>query len=226
MIAVLFDIDGTLLLTAGAGLQAFASTFVDLFGIDTTSSDIAFAGRSDRAIALELMESHGVEPSAENWHRFVEAYPRHLERTLPQCDGQILPGVVGLLNQLQAMEDVILGLLTGNLRQGATQKLSHYGLAERFLFGGFGDLFTDRNAIASQAYEQARFHARGHLGGVLVIGDTEHDISCARSIDALAVAVPTGHTSADQLRKHEPDLLLNNLTQVEPLLEAIEKARG
>ena len=224
MYAVLFDIDGTLLLSAGAGSKAFTAAFAELFGVDTTSSNVPFAGRSDRAIALDLMQIHGIEPSAENWHRFVEVYPRHLETTLPQCAGQILPGVVGLLDRLQEMEYVLIGLLTGNLRSGAMRKLSHYGLAERFRFGGFGDLSTDRNAIASQAYEQARFHARGKLSGVMVIGDTEHDICCARSIDAVAVAVPTGFTPANQLSRHQPDLLLDDLTEIQPLLDRIESA--
>jgi phosphoglycolate phosphatase len=221
MYAVLFDIDGTLLLTAGAGLKAFAAAFAELFGLDSFTSKVPFAGRSDRAIALDLMRLHGIEPSAENWHRFVQAYPSHLDKSLAECDGQILPGVVALLDRLQAMEHVLVGLLTGNLRSGAAQKLSHYGLAERFRFGGYGDTCTDRNGIALQAYEQARMHARGNLSGVMVIGDTEHDIQCARSIDAVAVAVPTGFTSADQLSRHHPDLLLNDLTEIQPLLDRI-----
>jgi phosphoglycolate phosphatase-like HAD superfamily hydrolase len=221
MYAVLFDIDGTLLLTAGAGMKAFAAAFAELFEVQQLLGDVPFAGRSDRAIALELMHIHGIEPTDEHWHQFVESYLQHLETTLPQCVGEIMPGVHGLLDALQRQDHVLVGLLTGNLRSGAACKLSHYGLADRFKFGGFGDLWTDRNAIASEACEQARCHARGKLDGVMVIGDTVHDIRCARSIGACAVAVPTGNTSADQLRDEEPDILVEDLTEVEPLLERI-----
>jgi len=221
MYSVLFDIDGTLLLTAGAGKQAFAAAFAELFDVQELSGDIPFAGRSDRAIALELMELHDVEPTAENWHQFVEVYLRKLIQKLPQCVGKILPGVPRLLDALQSQDHVLVGLLTGNLRSGAVRKLSHYGLADHFKFGGFGDLWIDRNAIASEALEQARFQARGKLDGVMVIGDTVHDIRCARSIGACAVAVPTGNTSADQLREEAPDILVKDLTEVEPLLDRI-----
>lgn len=221
MYAVLFDIDGTLLLTAGAGMKAFAAAFAELFEVRGLSGDVPFAGRSDRAIALELMRVHGVEPSAEHWHQFVESYLQHLETTLPQCEGEIMPGVPGLLDALQRQDHVLVGLLTGNLRSGAARKLSYYGLGERFKFGGFGDLWTDREAIASEAREQARYHARGKLDGVMVIGDTVHDIRCARSIGACAVAVATGNTSMDQLRAEAPDILIGNLTETELLLERI-----
>ncbi len=221
MYAVLFDIDGTLLLTAGAGQQAFAAAFAELFDITEISIDVPFAGRSDRAIALELMQVHGVEPSAEHWHQFVASYLKQLETMLPQCDGQVMPGVVPLLEAIGQIDHALLGLLTGNLKSGATRKLAHYGLADHFAFGGFGDLWNDRDDIASEAYEQARFHARGNLAGVMVIGDTIHDIRCARSIGACAVAVPTGNTSANELREHSPDLLVANLTDIEPLLERI-----
>jgi phosphoglycolate phosphatase-like HAD superfamily hydrolase len=223
MYAVLFDIDGTLLLTAGAGMKAFAAAFAELFEVRQLSGDIPFAGRSDRAIALDLMRVHGIEPTAEHWRQFVESYPQHLETTLPQCAGEVMPGVPDLLDALQRRNHVLVGLLTGNLRSGAARKLSHYGLADRFKFGGFGDLWTDRNAIASEARAQARYHARGKLDGVMVIGDTVHDIRCARSIGACAVAVPTGNTSADQLREEAPDLVVGDLTEVEPLLERINE---
>ena len=167
------------------------------------------------------MHIHGIEPTAEHWHQFVESYLQHLEITLPQCAGEIMPGVPGLLDDLQRQDHVLVGLLTGNLRSDAARKLSHYGLADHFKFGGFGDLWTERNAIASEACTQARYHARGKLDGVMVIGDTVHDIRCARSIGACAVAVPTGNTSADQLRDEAPDILVEDLTEVEPLLERI-----
>lgn len=221
MYAVLFDIDGTLLLTDGAGQRAFAAAFAELFDVAEMSSEVPFAGRSDRAIAFDLMQVHGIEPTPERWDRFVASYLQHLETQLLQCEGQMMPGVIGLLDTLEAMDHVLVGLLTGNLRSGAVQKLAHFDLADRFQFGGFGDIWTDRNAIALQAFEQARFHSRGKLTEVMVIGDTVHDVRCARSIDAVAVAVSTGNSSAEELRGQSPDILIQDLTETEPLLSRI-----
>ncbi|MCA9232124.1 MAG: HAD hydrolase-like protein [Planctomycetales bacterium] len=221
MYSVLFDIDGTLVDTGGAGRNAFAAAFAELFDIAEISRDVRFAGRSDRAIALELMEVHGVEPSAEHWRQFVESYLGHLETTLPLCQGRILPGVVGLLDQLQTIEHALPGLLTGNVRAGAARKLTQYGLADRFKFGGFGDIWNDRNAIAKEAAEQARFHARGVLNGTMVIGDTVCDVTCARSIGAFAVAVATGGSTREELLAAGPDLLLDDLSDTETLLAEV-----
>ncbi len=221
MYSVLFDIDGTLLDTAGAGKNAFAAAFAERFQITEISIDVKFAGRSDRAIALELMERHGVEPSHEHWHQFTKSYLKHLETTLPQCQGRILPGVLDLLDRLQTVKHVLPGLLTGNLKSGAARKLAQYGLADRFEFGGFGDLWDDRNDIAAEAIEQARLHARGELKGTMVIGDTVNDVTCARSIGAFAVAVATGGASREELQAAEPDLLLADLTEVDELLAEV-----
>ncbi len=226
MVAVLFDIDGTLLQTGGAGKQAFAAAFAELFQVAEIVSEVPFAGRSDRAIALELMEVHDIEPSPEHWHQFIESYLKHLETTLSQSAGCVLPGVVDLLDELQAREHVLLGLLTGNLKAGAARKLTQYGLAERFGFGGFGDLWDDRNAIAQEAFEQARFHARGKLVGTIVVGDTVHDVACARSIGAFAVAVATGGASLEELRACGPDLLLSDLSETEPFLAEVSSLQN
>ena len=221
MYSVLFDIDGTLIDTGGAGKQAFSAAFHDLFQITEISPGVQFAGRSDRAIALDLMERHGIEPTADHWHEFVESYLSHLEKSLPACQGRVLPGVVPLLDHLQETGHVMLGLLTGNIKGGAARKLTQYGLADRFKFGGFGDVWHERNDIAKEAFEQSRFQARGRLQGIMVIGDTVHDVACARSIDAFAVAVATGGSSHEELRAAKPDLLLEDLAKADALLEAV-----
>ncbi len=221
MYCVLFDIDGTLVQTTGAGIKAFAATFAQLFDVEEISKDIPFAGRSDRAITLDLMKAHGIDPSVENWQRFTEAYLQQLDVMLPQCQGQVLPGVLPLLDVLQGIEHVLLGLLTGNIKAGAARKLGHYGLADRFGFGGFGDELTDRNAIAQVAKEQAQANVDSEITGVMVIGDTVHDVRCAKSIDAFAVAVATGGASIDELAASSPDLLIEDLTNSEALLAEV-----
>jgi phosphoglycolate phosphatase-like HAD superfamily hydrolase len=214
------DIDGTLVLTGGAGQTAFARTLAEEFGIDQIDRTVAFAGRSDRAIAMDLFRSHGVAPTVENWLRFCTGYLPRLEETLATHQGSVLPGVVTFLSTLAARGDVAMGLLTGNVREGARRKLGHYGLWHHFPFGGFGDEHTERCDIAAAALEAARQHLNGesHGGQVIVIGDTVHDIQCGRSIGALCVAVPTGNTAVEALRAGEPDLLVDTLEDFAPIL--------
>jgi phosphoglycolate phosphatase-like HAD superfamily hydrolase len=222
------DIDGTLLLTGGAGRSAFERTLVEDFGILDVDGQVTFAGRSDRAIAMDLFASHGIEPSPENWRRFCIGYLRRLEEMLHTHQGFVLPGVPELLRALDARGDVALGLLTGNLREGARHKLSHYGLWDWFPFGGFGDEHNERCDIAAAALAAARLHlnapssADGENGKanrqILVIGDTPHDIDCGRSIGAQCIAVPTGNFSASDLRDSQPDVLVETLEDVAPIL--------
>jgi phosphoglycolate phosphatase len=232
--AVLFDIDGTLLLTGGAGQLAFAETFASEFGVRELAGGVPFAGRSDRAIAFELMRAHGVAATESNWERFRTAYLATLPSALERKQGDVLPGVVALLEELRRHDQLLVGLLTGNIREGAMQKLAHYELIDHFGFGGFGDVSDDRCQIAAAALaeaEQAATGRHGHvlgspLTGVMVIGDTVHDVTCARSIDAFAVAVMTGNKSRAELASAEPDLLLEDLSDPRLVLDVILAAKA
>jgi len=225
--AVLFDIDGTLLQTGGAGQLAFAETFAEEFGVPELSGSVPFAGRSDRAITVDLMKAHQVAPTEENWQRFRDGYLQRLPAALTQREGCVLPGVTTLLDKLESLEHPLVGLLTGNLRTGALHKLTYYGLAHRFGFGGYGDDLDERCDIAAAALAEAQRAALRRSGngralsGVMVIGDTVHDISCARSIGAFAVAVPTGNTPRAELQAAAPDLLLDDLSDPRPLLDVV-----
>ncbi len=232
MVTVLFDIDGTLIQTGGAGQRAFADTFRTLFHIDKISADVLFAGRSDRAIAEDLMTVHGIVADDGSWLRFVNAFVPRLVEVLPECQGAVLPGVIELLDELEKSDQVLLGLLTGNIAEGARAKLSYYQLWNRFAFGGFGDDWTDRNDIAAAALSAARSYSsqsqlepqRNHDSeseSVIVIGDTPADVQCARSIGAYAIAVCTGGASREQLQAEEPDLLLDDLTGFEVIIQQI-----
>ncbi|MEN1681826.1 MAG: HAD family hydrolase [Planctomycetota bacterium] len=224
MKACFFDIDGTLVLTGGAGQVAFAETFTEEFGVPDITSGVSFAGRSDRAIATDLFNFHGIEPSAENWNRFRTTYVQRLVDQLPKCVGEVLPGVEAVIAELQKRGDVLIGLLTGNVRTAAEHKLGYYGIWKHFdtdgkVIGGFGDDHTDRNDIAATAVGLARdHHGPAEDETIVVIGDTPNDIRCGRSVGAKCVAVPTGHNSADELRQHEPDLLVDTLEESEQLL--------
>jgi phosphoglycolate phosphatase-like HAD superfamily hydrolase len=221
------DIDGTLVMTGGAGQTAFAQTLTADFGIPEIDAKVSFAGRSDRAIAMDLFQSHGIETSDANWRRFCLGYVDRLEKTLTTHQGSVLPGVLDLLHTLAARGDVAIGLLTGNVREGARRKLGYYGLWEWFPFGGFGDEHVERCDIAAAALAAARDHLNGHAnnrgaGQVLVIGDTPHDIACGRSIGALCVGVPTGHTNMETLRGASPDVLVETLEDLDPILALLE----
>jgi phosphoglycolate phosphatase-like HAD superfamily hydrolase len=210
------DIDGTLVSTGGAGQAAFAVTLAKDFGItNVTTSGVAFAGRSDRAIALDLFALYGIEPTPDVWIKFHTGYINRLEEVLPEYKGRVLPGVVPLLEQLAARGDVAIGLLTGNVREAARRKLTHYELWDWFPFGGFGDEHTDRCDIAAAALAAGRAYLNGSgsakHGQLVVIGDTLNDIRCGRSIGARCVAVPTGQTSVDTLRGGQPDALVETL---------------
>src|SRR5215212_8199375 len=122
----LLDIDGTLLLSGGAGQKAFAQTLADEFGIAEIISTVMFAGRSDRAIAMDLFRAHGLEETSENWQRFCAGYLTRLEAALIAHHGYLLPGAAELVSALAKRDDVALGLLTGNVREGAKRKLVHY----------------------------------------------------------------------------------------------------
>jgi phosphoglycolate phosphatase-like HAD superfamily hydrolase len=230
----LLDIDGTLLLTGGAGQAAFSQTLVEEFGIRKIVTPVAFAGRSDRAIALELLETHGLEPSVANWHRFCAGYLHRLDAALAAYQGYVLPGAAELLTALANRGDVALGLVTGNVREGARRKLTHYGLWHWFAFGGFGDDHVERCHIAADALAAAREHLNGHArhssngsvnhGQIVVIGDTPHDIDAARSIGARCVAVPTGHSTADDLQRSRPDLLVETLEEVGSIVALFDRA--
>jgi phosphoglycolate phosphatase-like HAD superfamily hydrolase len=227
------DIDGTLVLTGGAGQTAFAQTLADEFGIPEVQTRVAFAGRSDRAIAMDLLREHGVEPSTENWRRFCAGYLRRLDAALASHQGFVLPGVTELLSALAKRGDVALGLLTGNVREGARRKLSYYGLWHWFAFGGYGDDHSQRCDIAASALAAARQHIAAmssptsvngdpSSGQVIVVGDTTHDIDCGRSIGARCVGVATGHTTAGDLRRSRPDVLVETLEDIRPIVALLD----
>jgi phosphoglycolate phosphatase-like HAD superfamily hydrolase len=214
----LFDIDGTLVLTGGAGKAAMEAALVSEFGVTEVAADVPYSGRTDRAIAADLLRRHGIEESLQTWQRLVSAYLQHLPPSLARHAGKVLPGIAALLEHLGGRENVVLGLLTGNIRAGARLKLSHFDLFHYFALGGFGDLHLCRDDVAREALAAVHGHLNGsaQLEQIWVIGDTPLDIRCARAIHARAVAVATGWHSLEELAAEGPDLLLTDLSDPEP----------
>jgi phosphoglycolate phosphatase-like HAD superfamily hydrolase len=225
--AVLFDIDGTLVATGGAGQRAFRAAFASLFDLRDGMESVAFAGRTDASIARGILARHGIEPTLERLRRFYDSYAFWLDHFLERSSGSTLPGVVSCIDRLARLRrPPALGLLTGNIRLGAELKLRHYNLWQHFLFGAFGDEHEERDELARLAHHRAAIHARRPLRGdeVLVVGDTPLDIQCARAIGAKVVAVASGNYSLEALAAHSPDWAVPDLLSVE--VSAIWKQVG
>ena len=216
----LFDIDGTLIHTRGAGMAALREGLRVAFGVADPTDQVAVHGRTDRGITRDLFLHHGIDDVAEHWERFREAYLGVLPASLAARPGMVLPGIVSLLDTLAARDDVAIGLLTGNTREGACIKLAHYGLDQYFDFGGFGDNHLERNDVAREALDavNSRFNGAIDLERLWVIGDTPTDISCGRAIGARVIAVATGNHTHAELAAAGPDHLATDFTDPTPVL--------
>jgi len=213
MLILLFDIDGTLIRTGGAGKAAMEGALRTAFGVDTIRDVVPYSGRTDRAIGLDLLTVHGLAATPENVRRLNEEYLRLLPGALRTRPGTVCPGVAALLPRLADRADVRLGLLTGNTRAGAREKLTHFGLWNYFPFGGFGDDHHDRDDVARAAVAEAGAHLGAAIdpADVWVIGDTPLDVRCARAVGAYAVVVATGWHPIAELHTTGADLVLEHL---------------
>jgi len=227
---VLFDIDGTLVDTAGAGRRGLAASFRTVFGVEDVDDVVArvpFGGRSDPAIISEIGREAGV-PAAAIEARYAElqaAYLDALRQELATANERrrVLPGVRPLLDRLAARPDVFLGLVTGNIEEGARAKLDPFGLNPYFVDGGYSSDHPERPEIARIAHE--RFSRRAGFrfppDRVMVIGDTELDVHCARANGFFAIAVESGWASRDDLTRAGPDALFADLTETARVLDAM-----
>lgn len=219
---VLFDIDGTLLTSNGAGRSAIEGALSRCMGRSVTSEGVSFSGRTDPAIVRDMLAGSGFSTDEINsaLADCLEAYADELTACLQPSDITVLDGVTDILASLRARPDTHLALLTGNLERTAWAKLRAAGLTHYFDWGAFGSDHHDRNRLPGVAAH--RFHQR--TGRVfpgcrtVIIGDTEHDITCARSGGAWAIAVCTGRADRQMLENHRPDLLLDSLSPMDPLL--------
>ena len=219
----LFDIDGTLITTGGAGKQAFLLTLQKTFDVEVTDPGVTFAGRTDRGIVADLFTHFDIAQNDHNWERFTDAYLKLLPGCLAKCSGKVLPGIKSFLEKISRQPDIELGLLTGNMAKGASIKLKHYELDHHFGCGGFGDQHTDRNRVARQALNAThqRWGRDVKAEQIFVIGDTPADIRCGRAIGAHTVGVCTGKYSAKELTAEAANLVLDDFTVAEPLLEKL-----
>ena len=220
---LLFDIDGTLVNTGGAGVESLKATVRNRFGAGDDLRDIEIAGKTDRAIIRDILRKYRVGPTEEKITSFAREYIDGLLPCLSRRRGRVLPGVQQLLKRLKPQPHIVLALLTGNLQEGARLKLQHYGLWDFFEFGAFADDHHDRNELGAFARKRAQLK-HGHdfdAADIDVIGDTNHDIACGKAFGARTIAVATGSWSRERLQGCTPDFLFDDLSATEDVIESL-----
>lgn len=216
----LFDIDGTLIDTRGAGMTSLKAACRDVFGDEGPPLDLG--GATDLGL-LDSLCAHFGQDAADTAlrDRFFASYHGHLDRGLGDAGytGQVIEGAEVLVEALAATTGTVLGLLTGNTARGAAIKMRRHGLDRHFPFGAYGCDHADRNCLGPIALARAARHSGRTIdaGRTWIIGDTPRDIACARAIGARCIAVATGGFSRDQLARHRPDHVCDTLAGALPL---------
>jgi phosphoglycolate phosphatase len=211
---VLFDVDGTLIRSGGAGVRGMNAAFERLYGVRAALDGVSLAGRTDRAIVGDVFRRIGIEPTDSEVARVRDAYVADLRVEIKRAVADpagVLPGVTAVLDAMATLPHAQVGLLTGNFEPGAAVKLGHVDLWERFGFGAFGDDHVDRRALVPVALDRARRagHATPRPDRVVVIGDTPLDVDCAKAHGARAVAVATGPFDRAALAAAGADLVVD-----------------
>ena len=222
---LLFDIDGTLLLTNGAGTRAANRAFENIYGISEAMTKIDAAGKTDPIILQEIfMNEFNRDYSPEEARELYKLYIPFLEEETNNSETTVMPGIPNLLESLSSREDMVLGVATGNIEQGAWIKLRGAGLDTHFKFGGFGSDSHSREHLILKAKRRAKDHMdyNTDIKKTFVIGDTPFDINHGRAAGAVTVGVATGSYSIRELEEHSPDHLFNDLNNLEMVLEIFE----
>ena len=223
----LFDIDGTILWSDGAGRRAIQQALREVFG-GIGPEDHRFDGKTDRQIVRELMRLEGHDDGRidAGLDDVLERYVRYLERALASREHtpRLFDGVLPLLDALEARPDVTLGLLTGNVEGGARAKLRAVGIdAGRFTSSAFGSDSEHRPDLPAVAQRRAAASLGRDLPGerVVVIGDTPADVQCGRGIGARAIGVATGRYGVAELEREGAAYVFADLTDTAAVVEAI-----
>jgi len=226
---VLFDIDGTILWSDGAGRRAMTEALTTVFG-GAGPTDYRYDGKTDPQIVRDLMRAsgHTDETIDQRIDPLMQRYLGGLERELAGgTRAHVFDGVRELLDVLEARKDIILGLLTGNIREGAAIKLSAAGIdVDRFKVCACGSDHHARGELPALAQRRAREDLGLEIPGdhIFVIGDTPADITCGQAIGARAIAVATGRYTPEELARHHPFALFSSLADTEAVMRVIVNA--
>lgn len=222
---VLFDIDGTILHSGGAGRLAMIQTFYELFDVSDGFDGISMAGKTDPLIIKLALEKHNIDAKdadIENFkNRYFELLTENISKDLPEK--RIYDGVNELIKNLDKSSSIKLGLLTGNWEEGAKIKLDHFGLNKYFSFGAFGSDSIDRNELLPIALRRCKDCCTHDVQpqDTVVIGDTPNDVQCAKVHRALSLAVATGSYSVQDLEEHGADWAVKNLNEHSKIIDWI-----
>lgn len=223
---ILFDIDGTLIDSGGAGTRSLDLAFEEVFSIPGAFRNISMAGKTDMQILKEGLKLHSIDRLNGTVPEFFETYIKHLRRNIDNNRGHVKPGIREALESLHSNNGCILGLLTGNIKEGAMVKLRTFGLDWYFATGAFGDDSEDRNKLLPLAVEKlcAVNSLRVDFRDCIVIGDTPRDIECSKPYGALAVAVATGPYPFGVLKDAGADMVFEDLSDTERFISSLWRA--
>ncbi len=226
----LFDIDGTLLLSGGAGARALDHVFTHRYNISGAMRDIQPGGKTDPMILTEVFENFlGRRPSQAEIDDILAAYLPRLVASLAESENfRLMPAVHEALDFLGQQAGVLLALATGNIRAAAHAKLEHAQLAGHFITGGFGDDSADRSELVARAIERSEAHAARRIAreDIVVVGDTERDIHAARACGVRVIAVATGSASRERLLAEGPDAVFDTLAELPAWHRAQPRSRN
>jgi len=219
---LLFDIDGTLLLSGGASRVALNRAFSHVFGYENGLQDVSMMGRTDPLIMKEVLDRHDLPWDENRMKTFQQVYYQFLEQEMqnPETVKTRLPGIDRLLEILSKDEAFVLGVLTGNWEHGATIKLRHFNLQHYFQLGAYASDEAERHKlvpVALKKFEQ-RFQQTILPDNVYVIGDTPLDIIAARPHGVRTVAVATGYHDKESIQKENPDIIYDNFSDIEQVV--------
>lgn len=221
---LLWDIDGTILHTGKAGETALGRAMEKLHGANRGLQGLEIAGRTDKWIVEQLLGREGKGNGAEEIARFLDVYVELLADELPLRNGGLHPGVLGILEAAHLRPELVQALLTGNIEKGARLKLTRYGVNHFFEFGAFADDSSVRNELGPHAKRRAKeIHGEEFPPErIFVIGDTPHDVACARAIGAKAIAVATGSFTKRQLKDCGADAVFTDFAHPEAFFKLLD----
>lgn len=220
---LLFDVDGTLLHANGAGRTAIERALSEFCDRRISTDGVTFSGKTDPAIMREILEANGLNANASLVKDALDVYEETAQAAFDPHAVDVLPGITELLDRLSPHQHIHLGLLTGNIESMAYRKLDAVALDHHFAFGAFGSDHPERHHLPPVAVARALAHTGHQFRGaeVVIIGDTQHDIHCGRGIGAFSVAVCTGQYERSELAAHDPDVLLDDLSDPERFIDAV-----
>ncbi len=219
---ILFDIDGTLIDSGGAGIRSLNLALMELFSINNAFEGISMAGKTDTMIIKEGLKKHGILTD-RIIDLVINTYLKHLRREILNDKKHVKPGMYEIVQKLKYMNDISIGLLTGNLEKGARIKLEPFNLNQYFPAGAFGSDDEDRNnllPIAVRRFEEM-LQISIDIRDCIIVGDTPRDVECAHIYGAKCFGVATGPYTVDDLIKAQADYVVSDLMDHNPLLQIL-----